>query len=200
MPQCSLEISFAFEKRRQANVGLEVARLTSHQIAVNRESLERIFFRQPARLLEALASARRAEALLDLALGALLEIEDQLPRFHLEAVGAVAHHDVPVEVFQLERMDRARRSDETPHALEASLDRFQMTAGGKHLLGEPHQDQIVEREAKVATSKSRGIDELPLDPVANALGRHRENPRRRPSREGLICARRLCHTTQRRRV
>ena len=52
-------------------------------------------------------------------------------------------------------------------------------AVGQQILRHPHQQQIVEGEAKPSSARGARSDQPPLDPVANAVGRNGEDAGRR---------------------
>src|ERR1700683_189838 len=186
VPHRALLVALMLEQRGEAHVRVEVYRFAIYHLAIDGQRFQRIFFSETPRLLEAFASARCAKTFFDLALGSPFKIENQLPGFRFEAHRALANDDASVEIFELEGARGAGAANEISHSREAALNRFEMTTGGKQLLGQPHQDQIVESETKVAPAPPRRIDELAAHPVTDALRRHRENSRRRPRRESLI--------------
>src|ERR1700722_19504279 len=178
---------------------LEVARLATDQLAVDVKRAQRIFVGNSTRFLETLAHARGPETILDLAgLTAALEVEDQLPRLRFDERGTVAHDDAAFVVDESERRDRALRIDQRAHPLESSLNRIDMLARAEQFLRQAHLEQVVECETIVAAAQIQRTHEITLNPVANTLGRDRENPRSRARGKSLTPAARLCHHLQHR--
>src|SRR5258708_1574933 len=171
------EIALAFEQRGEAHMRLEVAGLTAYELAVDVKRAERILVCHSTRFLETLARASGPETVFDLAgLTAALEGEDQLARLSFDERGTVAHYYAAFVVDEFQGSDGALRIDQRPHPLESSLNRIDMLAGAEQFLRQAHLEQVVERETVIAAPQIQRTHEITLDPVANTLGRDRENP------------------------
>src|SRR5580704_781389 len=179
---------------------LEVSRLATDQLAVNVKRAQRILVGDSTRFLETLAHARGPETVLDRAgLIAALEVEDQLSRLRFDQRGTVAHYYAAFVVDEFQRCNRAFRIDESAHTLESSLNRIDMLARTEQFLRQAHLEQVVECETIIAAAQIQRTHEIALDPVADTLGRDREDPRSRARRKSLTPAARLCHHLQHRR-
>src|SRR5215467_7322406 len=184
MAQRALKIALALEQSGKAHMRFEITRLPPDQIAVDRERLQRVPFGNAARLFEPFTDAGGAKALFDLAAWAVgAKIEQKLAGFGFDQYAVVADYYAAFVIDQFERGNRAAGVDQVNHPPKAALQWFQMSALAQQILRQPHDEQIVECKAVLAPGRSSGIDEPPLDPIANSVGGNRENSRGRARRE-----------------